>query len=58
MSGSGTEMMLLSSVTAPVRAKIWPLVTVAPVVRVSLTFAMRVPLNCEVVPRVAELPTC
>src|SRR5438128_2191975 len=53
----GTTTTLLSSVTAPVRAKARPL-SVAPVVRVTDAWAMIVPLNTVFVPSVAELPTC
>ena len=49
--------MLLSNVTAPVRAKRAPLL-VAPVVAVMLASARTFPLKLLVVPSVAELPTC
>src|SRR6187402_2868098 len=48
---------LLSSVTAPVRAK-RPPEFVAPVFNVMLARARTLPANDVVVPRVAELPTC
>src|SRR5687767_2335789 len=48
---------LLSSVTAPLRARVRP-VTVAPVVTVMLASARMFPANDVVVPSVAELPTC
>jgi hypothetical protein len=50
-------MVLVSSVTAPVRAKALPL-SATPVVSVTDAWAMIVPLKIEFVPRVAELPTC
>jgi hypothetical protein len=52
-----TETTLLSSVTAPVRAKRAPSL-VAPVFRVMLASARMFPLKSVVVPSVAELPTC
>jgi hypothetical protein len=48
---------LLSSVTAPVRAKRAPEL-VAPVFAVMLASARMFPLKLVVVPSVAELPTC
>jgi hypothetical protein len=50
-------IVLVSSVTAPVLAKAAPQVIVAPVFRVMLVLARISPVNDEVVPRVAELPT-
>src|SRR5450759_48915 len=52
-----TETLLLSSVTAPFRAKVRA-VTFAPVFSVMLDSARIFPANDVVVPRVAELPTC
>ena len=52
-----TEIVPLSIVTAPLRAKIRPLV-VAPVVSVMLESAIKLPINAVVVPNVAEVPTC
>src|ERR1017187_7282316 len=49
--------LLLSSVTAPFRARTLPSV-LAPVFRVILVSARTFPANEVVVPRVAELPTC
>ena len=49
--------MLLSSVTAPLRASILPS-TVAPVFSVIEVSARIVPAKLVVVPSVAELPTC
>jgi hypothetical protein len=49
--------MLLSNVTAPFRASARPL-SVAPVPSVTEVSATMFPLNVELVPRVAELPTC
>jgi hypothetical protein len=51
------ETSFVSIVTAAFRAKVRP-PTVAPVFSVMLASAMIFPLNAEVVPRVAELPTC
>ncbi len=51
------ETVLVSMVTAPVRAKTRPL-TLTPVVSVSLARASRLPWNIVPVPSVAELPTC
>ena len=48
---------MVSSVTAPVRAKSLPS-TVVPVVAAIDARARTFPLNVVVVPRVAELPTC
>ena len=65
--GSGTvvppppqppPMTLLSSVTAPFRAKALPQLMPAPVFIVMLVSARIFPANAVVVPRVAELPTC
>ncbi len=53
----GRVILLLSKVTAPVRAKTRPS-TVAPVCTVMLASAMTVPTKSVVVPMVAELPTC
>ena len=50
-------MTLVSSVTAPLRARMRPL-TLAPVLRVADVRARTVPTNCVPVPSVAELPTC
>src|ERR1700682_1711664 len=52
-----TETLLPSSVTAPVRARALP-ETLAPVFRVTLASARIFPGKKEVVPRIAELPTC
>jgi hypothetical protein len=52
-----TVTWLLSSVTAPFRAKALP-VTLAPVFRVMLVSATMFPARVVPVPRVAELPTC
>src|ERR1700692_3642693 len=49
--------LLVSSVTAPLRARALPLV-LDPVVSVMLESARMSPTNVEPVPRVAELPTC
>ena len=49
--------VLVSSVTAPVRAKALPS-RVAPLFIVMLASARMLPLNAVRVPRVAELPTC
>lgn len=51
------KTMSVSIVTAPVSAKALPQITTF-VVMVMLAFAMMLPLNLLVVPRVAELPTC
>src|ERR1051325_5511268 len=53
----GIVMVLESSVTAPVRANSRPS-TAAPVVTVMEAKARMFPLKTEVVPSVAELPTC
>jgi hypothetical protein len=53
----GRLTVFVSSVTAPVRARSRPS-TVAPVVAVMLSWAMTVPTIVEVVPSVAEDPTC
>jgi hypothetical protein len=53
----GLTPVLSSNVTAPVRAKALPFNT-APVVSVTDAWAMMVPTKIELVPRVAELPTC
>jgi hypothetical protein len=55
--GPGLTAVLSSNVTAPVRAKALPSST-APVVSVTDACARMVPTKVEVVPRVAELPTC
>ena len=59
MSAVQTDRVIVfvSIVTAPFRARTRPS-TVAPVVREILVSAMIVPRNVELVPRVAELPTC
>ena len=51
------EMVLASKVTAPFRANSRPS-TAAPVVTVMEVKAKMLPLKTEVVPNVAELPTC
>ena len=53
----GTLTVLVSSVTAPLRASTRPL-TCAPVSSVMEVSAMIEPLNWLVAPNVAELPTC
>ena len=53
----GWVNVLVSSVTAPFRAKARPC-TVAPVVTVIEVSARMLPTNTELVPNVAELPTC
>ena len=50
-------MTSLSSVTAPVRANVLPS-RFTPVVMVMDARARMFPLNTELVPKVAELPTC
>ena len=50
-------MVLPSRVTAPVRASALPL-SVAPVLNEMDCIAIMVPIKTEVVPKVAELPTC
>ena len=50
-------MLLVSSVTAPLRASARPIMF-APVVSVMLVSARMFPANEVVVPSVAELPTC
>ena len=57
MSQDGALMVLLSRVTAAVEASRRP-VTVAPVCAVTEARASTVPTKVELVPRVAELPTC
>ena len=52
-----TVTLLLSSVTAPLRAKTLPF-TLAPVFRVTLESATMFPASVVPVPRVAEAPTC
>ena len=52
-----TEIVPLSMVTAPLRAKMRPLV-VAPVLSEMLENAIKLPINAVVVPNVAELPIC
>ena len=52
------EMLLVSNVTAPVRAQAAPQVIVAPVVSVMLACARMSPVNDVVVPSVADVPTC
>lgn len=56
-TAQGAVTVLLSKVTAALRAKALP-VRVAPVSRVIACSAIIVPLNIELVPRVAELLTC
>lgn len=51
------ETLLVSIVTAPVRARARPAI-VAPVVRLMLSRARILPTKVVVVPMVAELPTC
>jgi hypothetical protein len=53
----GTVTLLDCIVTAPVRASKRPC-TLAPVFAVIDAWAMMVPTNVELLPRVAELPTC
>ncbi len=53
----GTEMTFDSRVTAPFLARTLPL-TSAPVSRLADVSARIVPSNLELVPKVAELPTC
>src|SRR2546428_1431923 len=53
----GIVIVLESKVTAPLRANSRPS-TAAPVVTVMEVKARMFPLKTEVVPRVAELPTC
>jgi hypothetical protein len=50
-------IVLVSNVTAPVRAKARPQLSVAPVFSVMLVCARMFPINDVVVPSVAELPT-
>ena len=50
-------IVLVSNVTAPVRAKARPHKSVAPVFSVMLVCARMFPMNDVVVPSVAELPT-
>ena len=54
---AGRVIVLVSSVTAPLRARTRPS-TVAAVVRVMEVSARIEPRNAEPVPSVAELPTC
>ncbi len=54
----GMEMILVSSVTAPLRASTRPPGMLVPVVSVMLVRAIRFPRNVVPVPSVAELPTC
>ena len=51
-------MVLLCKVTEPLRAKILPQSSVAPVGIVMLVSATIFPSKSVLVPRVAELPTC
>ena len=51
-------MLFVSRVTAPFLASALPPVMFAPVVRVMLVSAMRLPMNDVVVQSVAELPIC
>ena len=53
----GTVTMLVSNVTAPFRASALPF-SVAPVLSVMSESARMLPLKVELVPSVAELPTC
>jgi hypothetical protein len=55
---TGTDTILSSSVTAPLRAEALPHSIVAPVSRVMLVSARILSANIVVVPRVAELATC
>src|SRR5258708_6986441 len=55
--GAGSVMVLASKVTAAVRADSRPS-TAAPFCSVMEVRARMFPLKTEVVPRVAELPTC
>ena len=50
-------MLLVSSVTAPFLASALPMMP-APVFKVMLVRAIRLPMNDVVVPSVAELPIC
>ena len=51
-------IVLVSSVTAPFRARALPFRIVAPVVSVILVSARMCPSKAVFVPSVAELPTC
>jgi hypothetical protein len=51
-------IVLVSIVTAPLRAQAAPQVMVTPVVSVMLACARMSPANAVAVPSVAELPTC
>jgi len=51
-------MLLLSKVTAAVSAIARPQRILADVFAVTLALAMRLPKKTELVPKVAELPTC
>src|SRR5687767_4285239 len=51
-------IVLLSRVTAPLRANALPFMMFAPVSRVMLVSARICPSKSELVPSVAELPTC
>lgn len=53
----GRTMVLVSRVTEPSRARVWPL-TVTPAFTVIETAARILPTNAVSVPRVTELPTC
>ncbi len=55
--GAGSVMVLASKVTAPIRVNALPS-SVAPVFKVMDWSAKMFPLKTEVVPKVAELPTC
>ena len=55
--GAGFTMVLESNVTAAIRASALPF-SVAPVFSVMAWSAMIVPWKADVVPRVAEVPTC
>lgn len=52
------EIVLVSNVTAPFRARARPQLSVAPVFSVMLVRATIFPSKAVVVPRVADLPTC
>ena len=54
---AANEMLLVSSVTAPFLASALPMMF-APVFKVMLDRAIRLPMNDVVVPSVAELPIC
>ena len=58
LSQTTSEMLLVSSVTAPFRASALPSTISAPVVSVMLVSAIMFPRKSVPVPRVAELPIC